>query len=138
MFTGYGKVVVHNNWYITLNPVDDLGTYYRKMYNWENRARIITQKPKWDSHITILRAEEPLQKKYKWQEQYGKEFEFYYDNKIITGDRHIVIDVFCPQAEELRVYFGLKREPLFPFHLTIGYIEWIINEKWFEETKEKG
>lgn len=138
MFTGYGKIKVHNNWWITLDPSCDIGTYYRKMYNFENRARIITQKPKWDCHITILRAEKPLQNKDKWQQQDGKEFEFFYENKVITGDCHIWLDIFCPQAENLREYFGLKKEPEYPFHLTLGYIEWIINEKWFNENRAKG
>jgi len=137
MFTGYGKIKVHRNWWVTLDPVDDIGEYYRKTYNWENRARIITQKPKWGSHISVLRAEEPKKNKETWELQDGKDFEFYYENIVITGGSHICLNVLCPQAEELRIYFGLNKEPLFPFHLTLGYIEWIINEKWFEETKIK-
>ena len=63
---GYAKIVYYDNWWLTFAPIDDVGDYYRYMFNHANRARLKIQKPKWGSHISILRMEEPTQNKHLW------------------------------------------------------------------------
>ena len=47
--------------------------------------------------------------------------------------------ISVPKQEEkpsILEKIGLKKEPEYSFHLTLGYIEWIINEKWYNENRE--
>ena len=134
---GYGRLKVHRNWWITVDPTCDIGEYYRYLYNLTNRARIKVQKPKWGSHITLVRSEEPVQNKDKWHSQDGNIFEFYYQPKIITGDNHIWINVTCKKGTELRQLFGLPERPEFPLHLTLGYIEFIYDQRWLINERKK-
>jgi len=132
---GYGHIKVHRNWWITLDPTDDIGEYYRHLYNYANRARIKVQKPKWGSHITLLRAEEPLKNKDQWTLIDNNILQFNYNPKIITGENHIWLNVTCKEGTKLRESFGLTEKPQYPLHLTLGYVEFVYNKKWFEKIK---
>lgn len=68
---------------------------------------------------------------------HGKEIEFFYDPKDINSSgKHWWISVKCPDAENIRESLGLKRNPYFGFHLTIGHAnekneyhsEYIVNQ----------
>ena len=132
---GYGHLTVHRNWWITIDTICDIGQYYQYLYNLTNKARIRVQKPKWGYHITLIRSEEPLKNKDQWTKQNGKIFQFEYNPIIITGEKHIWLNITCKEGTKLRELFGLTKKPQYPLHLTIGYIEHIYNEKWFENQK---
>ena len=58
----------------------------------------------------------------------GKEIEFYVDIEPRSNSEHWWLKVYCQDAENIREVIGLKREPYYSFHLTIGYA----NEKNLE------
>lgn len=132
IFTGYGKLVVHRNFWITLDPVDDLGSYYLYWFNKEYKTVCKAQKPKWGSHITIVRGEyeQPTLKLEEWQGLHGKEYAFQYDGKPTCNGQHIWLSVEGDSLLDLRTYFGLERNPIYPLHLTVGYIESVYPPIW--------
>ena len=55
----------------------------------------------------------------------NKEISFFYELEPRTNAKHWWLRIHCPEAESIREYIGLTREPYHSFHLTIGYV----NEK---------
>jgi len=137
MFCGYAKTKTHRDWWITADPICDLGEFYRYCFNLENRSRIEIQKPKWGYHVIVTRKEESLINKERWEEKNDLDIIFEYNNIYKIGENHVWLDVYAPKLEEIRQFFGLPKRPEFPFHLTIGYIEHIYNLNWLNEQREK-
>ena len=77
-------------------------------------------RPAWDSHITVIRNEEPLHKEY-WEKYSGKTVEFEYETSPLTDGNYWWVTVFCEELLDLRTELGLPREPEFPLHLSIGH-----------------
>ena len=136
MFCGYAQIKTHRNWWITADPFCDIGEYYRSIFNFEYRAYVKIQKPKWGYHISVLRKEEPNLNKDKFEEKNGLTISFEYDNVYNIGDNHIWFDVFSKDIDDLRRFFGLPIKPEYPLHLTIGYIENIYNINWLHNQRE--
>ena len=130
MFQGYAQIKTHRNWWITADPFCDIGEYYRYVFNFQYRAYIKIQKPKWGYHISVLRKEEPKLNKDKWEEQNGLTISFQYEPVYRIGDNHVWLDIDSSDIYELRCFFGLYEEPEYSLHLTIGYIENIYNINW--------
>jgi len=51
----------------------------------------------------------------------GKEVSFYLDPSVRTNGEHWWLRAYCPEGEDIREACGLRRDPYFPYHLTIGY-----------------
>ena len=135
MFSGCGEIKTYDSWWLIATPLCDIGEYYRNMFNLENRARIKIQKPKIGQHITIVRREEPLINKEKWEEKDKLSISFEYDISFNVGDNHVWLNVFSKEMNDLRLFFGLPENPEYPLHLTIGYIEEIYSLKWLNEQR---
>jgi hypothetical protein len=133
-----GTIISFPDYWMIVVPQDDIGEYYRSVYNKENIARIKIQKPRWKAHISIIRGETPIQNIDKWQSFDNTEIDFSYENKIITGKKHIWFNIESEKATEIRKFFGLNEKLAYNIHCTLGYIEEIYNEEWFEENREKG
>jgi hypothetical protein len=116
-------------WWLIIVCCTDLARYYRAFFNWEYRARYQILKTAWDSHISIIRGEEPKYKEF-WREKQGQSITFYYTGEIKTNDIYCWLEIFCPEALDIREKMGLPREPVFPLHLTLGK-----RLGWQEETE---
>lgn len=108
-------------WWCVLDCDEEIGRYYRSLFNWENRAKIKIMAPAWGSHISII-ANEPPSNTDLWLADSGKQFKFSYDPALKSNGEYYWLDVFCEQMLELRERLGLKKEPFYPLHLTVGRI----------------
>jgi hypothetical protein len=58
----------------------------------------------------------------------GKEIDFYIELEPRSNGEHWWLRAYCPDAENIREALGLRREPYFGLHLTLGHV----NEKNLE------
>ena len=102
-------------WWLILECSPDLGRYYRQMVFKYTGQKL--QKPAWDTHISVVRGEEPLKK-----ELWGRKeiVEFSYDPKLLTNDEYYWLEVKCDRLLDIREELGLPRIPKIGLHLTIG------------------
>lgn len=85
----------------------------------------------WGAHISIVRGEEPPNKK-AWKKYKNKRFKFKYDPRYInTNGKHWWFRAISPELEQIRLELGLTPEPTYidyrtkelkvnHFHFTIG------------------
>ena len=107
-------------WWLVVDCDDSIGQYHRHLY-WVHTYR--THKlvrPAWKEHITVIRNEEPPDKRH-WEQYDGEVVEFSYDFSAQTNGEYWWLRVDCPRLLEIREELGLSREPLIPLHLSIGH-----------------
>lgn len=120
MFVSKGELRLHRGWWLALHINDDLGSYYRHLFNQAARFQNIQIKaPKWGEHISIVRGEEPPHM-WIWQSLHGKSFEFKYNTELQTNGKHVWLNVDCEPLKDIRKQLGLPRNPDYPLHLTVG------------------
>jgi hypothetical protein len=105
---------------------DDLADYYAWFIN--RRFNLPLNKPLRGAHVSIVNdAErdfaygveprwENVKRKYG-----GKPMDFFIDLEPRTNGEHWWFRVYCPAGEDMREELGLKREPFYSLHMTIGY-----------------
>jgi hypothetical protein len=109
-------------WWLIIQCEADIGRYYRSQFNFFNRAKDVKlQAPAWESHISVIRGEEP-QHPELWGSWDGQQVEFSYDPQLQTNEEYFWLNVECPAALDIREKLGLSRTPQFNLHLTIGRI----------------
>jgi len=107
------------NW-LTLEVDPEIGRYYRFIHNNEYYGCKIINRPSWDEHITIIRNEDIIKNQNLWGSNNGNIVQFELDLIVKNNGNFVWMDVECQYFYDLRLLFGLKKEPEFPFHLTIG------------------
>lgn len=131
IFKSIGKVVYSprthlassENWAAVLCD-DNMSAYYRHLYEMEypylNGGRSIKlTRPIWGAHISFIRGFEKYNPKL-WRMDEGKLIEFEYEGGVIDNGEYYWLKVHCSYLGDLREKLGLRREPRFGFHLTIG------------------
>lgn len=114
------KSIDSKPWWLILQGCEDLARYYRETYNLFYRGtNKKLNKPAWGSHVSIIRGEEPPNKEL-WLVQADEIVTFEYDTELNTNDLYCWLTVRCDTLLDLREQFGLPREPIHPFHLTVG------------------
>lgn len=109
------------NWYVIIDADPAIGKYYRKLYSLAHFACKIIERPSWESHCCIVRNEVPSKPKL-WEAYSGKKIWLRcFPELIASNGFYWWIPVYCEAALNLRKELGLSREPLIPFHLTIGH-----------------
>lgn len=105
---------------------DDAADYYAWFI--KKRFNLQLNKPLRGAHISIINEAErdfafgvePTWTKAK--EKYdGKSMDFYIDLEPRTNGEHWWFRVYCPAGEDLREELGLRREPYYSLHMTIGF-----------------
>jgi len=100
-------------------------------YSWfiEKRYNLKLNQPLRGSHVTILSDmigrdsinENPIEIYEKVKKEFeGKVMNFKYDPNVRTNGEHWWLKVTCEEAENFRERIGLKRDPYWGFHLTLG------------------
>ena len=121
--TNNGKTVRRDGgtttWWIIIETNPELGKYYRELYRLDSYNVRTLNRPTWDSHISIVSNEKPLNL-FKWNKYQGKEIEFKYISVPKSNDTYVWLPVICEQAFNIREELGLKRTTFCPLHLTIG------------------
>lgn len=113
------------NWWMVLNcRNEDISNYYRHLYYLSVNKTSKILGTSYGDHLTIIRGhkEVPVNKEL-WKVHEGKELKFYYWNEIIRIKDFYHMKVHFPMGGSLRKELGLKPEPNFPFHLTLGMID---------------
>jgi hypothetical protein len=112
-----------DRWLVVMGD-DEISRYYRHLYSKEypylngDRSTKLTR-PVWGTHISVIRGEH-LQNPKLWRLDEGKVIEFEYEGGVIDNGEYYWLKVNCPYLGDLREKMGLRREPRFGFHLTIG------------------
>lgn len=107
-------------WWLVLDCDTSIVAYYRALYKVHRYKTQELIKPAWDSHITIIRNEEPPNPEH-WEKYAGRSFEFEYGHDVHTNGEYWWVTVTCQPLMDLRTELGLPA-PLFPFHLSIGHV----------------
>ena len=104
---------------------DEISRYYCHLYSKEypylNSGRSIKlTRPIWGAHISFIRGSESTSNPKLWRMDEGKIIEFEYEAGVLDNKEYFWLKVNCPYLGDLRERMGLRREPRFGFHLTIG------------------
>lgn len=113
------RTIESKPWWLILQACPDLARYYRYSLNLFYRAQFTVQRPAWDSHISVVRGEEPLDR-VAWGKYQDEEVEFEYDPELKTNGVYYWLDVECGRLFDIRVELGLPRIPRHLFHMTVG------------------
>jgi len=108
------------NWYLVLDCDPNIGTYYRGLYRLLHQKTRQLMRPAWDSHITVVRNEEPPHKEL-WEKYNGKQVQFDYEHNTLTNGKYWWVTVVCEELLDIRVELGILRDPEFPLHLSVGH-----------------
>jgi len=112
-----------SKWWLVLWCDDkQLAKYYRHLYYLDQNLCHKLQRPAWDSHITVIRDEEPPDaKKHLWGTHEGEPVEFSYSPEVLTDGEYWWLPVISEQLLEFREELGLARQPFYPLHFSIGH-----------------
>lgn len=113
-----------SKWWLVLWCDKEIVKYYRHLYFLFRHKVDKLTRPAWDSHITVIRDEEPPEdRQHLWRAHQDREVEFFYSSQVGTNGSYWWLPVFSPQLLELREDLGLSREPYYPLHLSFGHRE---------------
>ena len=108
-----------SKWWIILDCDPDIGEYYRHLYFLQSHKTEKLQRPAWKEHISVAADEEPPNKEF-WEKHVGEVVKFWYDTIILTDGNYCWLTAYSDRLKEIRIELGLKPEPIYPFHLTVG------------------
>jgi hypothetical protein len=103
---------------------DEISRYYRHLFSVEypylnsDRHGKLTR-PVWGTHISVIRGEK-IPNFNLWRLDENKLIEFEYDGGVQDNGEYYWLKATCPYLSDLRIKYGLTKEPRFGFHLTIG------------------
>ena len=117
-FKAKGRIIYHSRWVVMECPKDIIDYYH---YWVEKKTGLKLHKPKFGSHISVIRGDEEFNRESELYRKYHEGFvEFTYSNDLQTNGDYWWLPVECKTLEKLRVELGLTKEPPFGLHLTIG------------------
>lgn len=106
-------------WWVVIDVHPEIGNYYRDLYRLKNFNTKRIFRPMWDAHISIISDERPPDETH-WKKYEGKKIRFEYEHRPLNNGIYFWLPVNCEQALDLREELGLKRNPRYPLHLTVG------------------
>lgn len=112
------------NWFVFLLCDKELGKYYRNLFYLSKLKQLKLQRPAWDTHVTIVRNEEPSNKEL-WGKYDGLEVEFDYVPIVNKTGPHYYFNM--PDNDffiKIRTELGLDPNPFFPWHMSFGNLKW--------------
>jgi hypothetical protein len=104
-------------WWMIATVEGELTEYYAWFVL--KRTGIILQRPAWGAHISVIRGEEPENKKL-WKKYQDSEVTMVYDPDVRTNGEHWWMRAHCPELLDIREELGLVRFGSFNLHLTLG------------------
>lgn len=111
-----------SNWWLVLDCDDAIAKMYRHLYWLDCFKTKKLCRPAYSAHVTVVRDEEPCDdRKLLWDAHKGLELEFEYKGGVETNGDYHWLDVECECLLDIREELGLRREPIYPLHLSIGH-----------------
>ena len=95
----------------------DLGLYY--CWFVQRHLGLRLQHPRLGSHITVVRGE-VVKNLVRWSAYPSQTIDFYYSHEIKTNNIYWWLSVYSPCLMSVRQELGLKVQPEYDFHVTIG------------------
>lgn len=112
------------NWWLVLDCDPEIGKYFRHLYLLDHYRCKTLRRPAWDSHITVIRNEEPDDKhKPMWNRFAGCKVQFQVIFNPRTNGEYCWLPIQSDFLLDLRQDFGLSRHPHYPLHLSIGHTD---------------
>jgi hypothetical protein len=108
-------------WWLIVTCCPDLARYYREMLNRFYRGRFRVMRPAWESHISVVRGEEPPNPS-TWNARAGEVISFQYSSEVESNGEYFWLSVQCPELHQIRSDLGLPPEPRHGLHLTVARI----------------
>jgi len=106
MFLGKGKIHYDDNegFRITAQVSQEISNYYRSLIPPSRNAI----KPRWSSHITVVRPEIEIPPLIRyWNDYEVEEVEFFYDSYIMEGNGYFWLNCWSKRLEKIREELGL-------------------------------
>lgn len=99
-----GTLCYGDNHRLTVDIDPGLASFYRRLMPKNLKA----QKPRWPTHITVVRAEKetPVNLEH-WGKYDGEEVTFMYDNNLYIDRHYYWLNVWCDRLSEIRTELGL-------------------------------
>ena len=128
MFLEKGKIHYDDNdgFRVTVEVHHDFIDYYRSLIPSYHR----TIKPRWSSHITVVRPEKDIPPRIRyWGDYEDEEVEFMYDPYILEGNGYFWVNVWSKRLETIREELGLPNFTAYAltpvgynktFHITVA------------------
>lgn len=111
-----------SKWWLVLWCDKEIVRYYCHLYFLSKHKTDKLRRPAWDSHITIIRDEEPSDNhKHLWKTRQDEVVDFFYNSEVQTNGNYWWIPVFSPKLLDIRQELGLSRNPRYPLHLSFGH-----------------
>jgi hypothetical protein len=124
-YKSVGQIRCHKDDWLVIHTCEDMGRYYRRVFNWSNRfsSNGVVGDTKWGPHISLVRGE-PHDPTW-WQLYHLQEIEFEYNTVLRTNGKHLWFPVKCDEVYEIRKKLKLPPYPFpeeeyYGLHLTIG------------------
>jgi hypothetical protein len=115
---GKAKLEYHRAWIIAKCD-DSLVDYYRWWFWKEKHVKLM--KPKFGAHISIVRGEEEGIIKGNWEpNKDGGWINFSYNQDVKEVANYVWLLVYGDDLGRIREEVGLSKEPIKPFHMTVG------------------
>lgn len=108
-----------NEKWLVLMCDDEISKYYRTLYHREFFWKSKLTRPVWGAHCSIIRNEN-IPNKHLWGLEANQIIEFEYEPGVIDNKEYYWLRVKCKKLEDIRIKYGLTREPRFGYHLTVG------------------
>lgn len=108
-----------NEKWLVLMCDDEISKYYRTLFYREQPWNGKLTRPVWGTHISVIRGER-IPNNHLWGLDSNKIVDFEYVGGVQDNKEYYWLKALCPYLSELRIKYGLDKEPKFGFHLTIG------------------
>jgi hypothetical protein len=108
-------------WWLILEVSPSIVEYY-KYWIWKEK-RIKVMKSLWGPHVSIVRGEEPPdERKDQWGKYEGEQRDVLYSVSLEKNDFYWWLLVKSDELVSIRRELGLRDEPSYGFHLTVGRV----------------
>lgn len=108
-----------NDKWLVLMCDDEISKYYRHLFNREFPWKGKLTRPVWGTHVSVIRGEK-IPNMNLWGIDSNKIVEFEYEGGVMDNNEYYWLKVKCPYLSDIRIQYGLRPEPRFGFHLTVG------------------
>jgi len=120
MFRSVARVNYHTCW-ITAECDGEILDYY--WWWWWKAKHVKLMKPMFGAHISIVRGKEEEIEEGWWECGLRGKVEFcYHPERLFLYDTHVWLPVSGEGLNNIRESVGLLRNPVMPFHMTIGRV----------------